>query len=241
MRKAPCFSRNRSTTVEQLDPATLRAVCRLQDTLLLGVTGGIASGKSVVARMLEEKGAPVIDFDVLAREVVEPDKPAWKQIVAYFGEQVLQEDRTLDRKKLSGIVFSDLEKKKKLESFTHPQIGLAFVQRLNEITEQDPEAVVQVVVPLLLEVNMQHLFHKILVVYVPRHVQIERLMQRDGISREEAETIVASQLPIDEKPGYADFVIRNEGDLERTREQVDRLWQDLKRVQEQERSRPVRA
>ena len=205
--------------------------------LLLGVTGGIASGKSVVARMLEEKGAPIIDFDVLAREVVEPEKPAWKQIVAYFGEEVLQEDRTLDRKKLSGIVFSDLEKKKKLESFTHPQIGFAFVQRLGEITERDPDAVVQVVVPLLLEVNMQHLFHKILVVYAPRRVQIERLMQRDGISRQEAETIVASQLPIDEKPGHADFVIHNEGDLERTKEQVDKLWVDLKRIQEEKRSR----
>jgi len=203
--------------------------------LLLGVTGGIASGKSTVARMLEEKGAPTIDFDVLAREVVEPDQPAWKQIVDYFGEQVLQEDRTLDRKKLSGIVFSDLEKKKKLESFTHPMIGLVFVQRLNEITERDPDAIVQVVIPLLVEANMQYMFHKVLVVHIPREVQIERLMKRDKISRDEAETIEASQMPIDEKVGYADFVIHNEGDLDKTQQEVDRLWEDLKNLQKKRR------
>jgi dephospho-CoA kinase len=205
--------------------------------LLLGVTGGIATGKTTVARLLEEKGAPIIDFDVLAREVVEPDRPAWKQIVAYFGEQVLQEDRALDRKKLSGIVFSDPEKKKKLEGFTHPMIGRVYIQRLTEIVARDPEAIVQVVVPLLLEVNMQHLFHKILLVYAPRKVQIERLTKRDGISTMEAEKIVASQLPIDEKVGYADFVIRNEGDLARTREQVDRLWLDLRKIQGEKRAR----
>ncbi len=201
--------------------------------LLLGVTGGIASGKTTVARMLEEKGAPIIDFDVLARDVVEPDQPAWKQIVAYFGEQVLLEDRTLDRKKLSGIVFTDLEKKKKLEGFTHPQIGILFLQQINEITEKDPDAIVQVVIPLLLEVSMQYMFHKILVVHVPHEMQIERLMGRDGIPREEAETIAASQLPIDEKVGYADFVIRNDASLEETQKQVDKLWEDLKRLQKE--------
>jgi len=204
--------------------------------LLLGVTGGIASGKSTVARMLEEKGAPIIDFDVLAREVVEPDQPAWKQIVAFFGEQVLQEDRALDRKKLSDIVFSDLEKKKKLESFTHPAIGLLFVQRLEEIAARDPDAVVQVVVPLLVEVNMQYLFHKNLLVYVPREMQIDRLARRDGITREAAEKIVASQIPIDEKVGYADFVIRNEGDLGETRKEVDRLWETLQRLQREKKA-----
>jgi len=216
----------------------LEAVRGNDGRLLLGVTGGIASGKSTVARMLEEKGAPIIDFDVLAREVVEPDRPAWKQIVAYFGEQVLTEDRTLDRKKLSGIVFADLEKKKKLESFTHPQIGLLFLERLGEITAKDPDAIVQVVVPLLIEVNMQYLFHKILVVHIPPDVQIRRLMERDGISRQEAQTIASSQIPIDEKVGYADFVIRNHASLAETRAQVDRLWEDLKRLQEERKAGP---
>jgi len=199
--------------------------------LLLGVTGGIASGKTAVANMLEQMGAPVIDFDVLAREVVEPGKPAWKEIVGYFGDQVLLEDGTLDRKKLSGIVFKDREKRKRLEGFTHPFIGAAYVQQADAIAAGNPDAIIQVVVPLLIEANMQHMFHKILVVYVPRETQIERLSQRDGIPREEAENILAAQLPIDEKVGVADFVIKNGGSLEDTRKQVETLWETLQELQ----------
>jgi dephospho-CoA kinase len=199
--------------------------------LLLGVTGGIASGKSTVARMLEELGAPIIDFDVLAREVVAPGMPAWKEIVEYFGKQVLQEDGDLDRKKLSEIVFRDMEKRKKLESFTHPRIGAEFVKRVSEISAKDPNAIIQVVVPLLLELNLQYQFHKILVVHIPQEMQVERLSKRDGISLEAAANILKSQLPIDEKVGYADFVIHNEGSLEKTREQVSELWKTLKEIQ----------
>jgi len=196
--------------------------------LLLGVTGGIATGKTAVANMLEEMGAPIIDFDVLARKVVEPEEPAWKEIVSFFGEQVLQEDRTLDRKKISGIVFSDIEKRKKLESFTHPRIREEFMKQVDEITSKTPDAVIQVVIPLLIEGHMQHMFDKILVVYTPRETQIERLALRDGISKQEAENIIASQLPINEKLGYADFVVNNEKTLDDARKQVEDLWQDLK-------------
>ncbi len=195
---------------------------------LLGVTGGIASGKTVVANMLEEMGAHVIDFDVIAREVVEPDKPAWKDIVEYFGEQVLLEGRSIDRKKLSGIVFGDLEKKKKLENITHPQIAVEFIRQVNDITSKDPDAIIEVVVPLMIEVDMQPFFHKIVVVYVPREIQIKRLCKRDGITEYEASNIVSSQLPIDEKVGYADFVINNEGSLQETRKQVEELWKKLR-------------
>lgn len=194
---------------------------------LLGVTGGIATGKSTVVSMLKEKGAPVIDFDLLARRVVEPDKPAWKNIVAYFGEQVLQEDRTLDRKKLADIAFGDLEKRKKIEGFTHPEIYGEFISELTEITSCTPDAIILVDIPLLIELNLQYLFHKLLVVYTPEEQQIQRLMARDGISRDEAVSRLKSQLPIDEKVGYADFVIHNEGSLEETRKQVDELWQKI--------------
>jgi dephospho-CoA kinase len=200
---------------------------------LLGVTGGIATGKTTVVDLLRTKGAAVIDFDLLARRVVEPDKPAWKDIVAYFGEQVLQEDRDLDRKKLSEIVFQDLEKRKKLESFTHPRIHGEFIQALNEIVSADPRAIVLVDVPLLIELNLQYLFHKLLVVYVPEEQQIRRLMERDGIGREEAAGRLKAQLPIEEKVGYADFVIHNEGSLEETGKQVDALWEKLKQLQEE--------
>ncbi len=201
--------------------------------LLVGVTGGIASGKTTVSNMLKEMGAPVVDFDVIAREVVEPEKPAWNQIVEYFGEQVLQEDRNLDRKKLSDIVFRDLEKKKKLESFIHPQIHVEFVRQINEIAASDPEAIIQVVVPLLIEINMQYMFHKLLVVYIPQEELMERLAKRDNISKEEAGTILANQLPIEEKTGYADFVIDNKGTIEETSIQVEKLWEELKKNQKE--------
>jgi dephospho-CoA kinase len=201
--------------------------------LLLGVTGGIATGKSTVVKMLRELGAPLIDFDVLAREVVEPEKPAWKDIVAYFGEQVLREDREIDRKRLSDIVFRDFEKRKKLEGFTHPRIFEAFIEQLNGIVEKDPDAIVLVDVPLLIELNLQYMFHKTLLVYAPQETQIERLMERDRISEEEAANRIKAQMPIDEKVGYTDYVIHNEQSLEETRQQALDLWQTLRKVQEE--------
>jgi dephospho-CoA kinase len=200
--------------------------------LLLGVTGGIASGKSTVSAMLEEKGAHLIDFDVLARRVVEPGRPAWEQIVAYFGRQVLKEDETIDRKALSAIVFKDMEKRKTLESFTHPRIHEEFVSEVNEIASRFSRPVIQVGIPLLIELNLQYIFHKVLVVYVPKAVQIERLSKRDGITIQEAENILRAQLPIEEKIGYGDYVIRNDGSLDETREQVEELWLKLKAFQE---------
>jgi dephospho-CoA kinase len=197
--------------------------------MLLGVTGGIASGKSYVSELLEEMGSPLIDFDKLARVVVEPGKPAFKQIVDFFGKQVLADDGTLDRKKLSDIVFSDMEKRKKLESFTHPAIYTAFFDGITAITKEQPDAVIQVAVPLLIELNLQFLFDKLLVVHVPAEVQVERLAKRDGITTEEAANILKSQLNIDEKLRFADFVIHNEGSREKTRRQVEKLWGEFKK------------
>ncbi|MFZ5570747.1 MAG: dephospho-CoA kinase [Thermodesulfobacteriota bacterium] len=209
----------------------LRAIRGNDQRLLLGVTGTIASGKTTVADMLVTMGAYLIDFDLLARKVVEPGQTAYNQIVDYFGRQVLQEDGTLDRPKLSGIVFRDLEKRKKLESFTHPQIAVAFILQLEQICSKDPAAIVQVVVPLMIEQNLQHLFHKLLVVYIPQEKLTRRLMERDKIGEEEARRIIASQIPIDEKVGYADYVIDNGDSLEKTREQAAALWETLQKVQ----------
>jgi dephospho-CoA kinase len=211
----------------------LEAIRGKDKRLLLGVTGGIASGKTTVANLLQEQGGHIIDFDVLARRVVEPGTPGFNDIVDFFGKQVLQEDGQLDRKKLSDIVFRDMEKRKKLESFTHPRIQTEFLQDLESITTKDPEAVVLVVVPLLIELNMQYLFDKLLVVYVPPEVQAERLMIRDSITREQAENILKAQLPIDEKVSYADFSIDNQGTEEETRKKVEALWAELKKVQKE--------
>jgi dephospho-CoA kinase len=213
--------------------AQLEKIRGKDNRLLLGVTGGIASGKTTVARMLEELGAPIIDFDVLARQVVEPGKPAWKEIVEYFGKQVLQEDDTLDRKKLSSIIFRDLEKRKKLESFTHPRINEEFVRQVNKIAKKFPEAIIQVVIPLLIELNLQYRFHKVLLVYLPEALQIKRLVERDGISEAEAANMMKAQLPIDEKVDYTDYVIHNEGSLEDTKRQVEELFEKLKKLQKE--------
>ncbi len=210
---------------------TIRMLRGTDNRLLIGVTGSIATGKSTVAAMLEELGARTIDFDVLSRVVVEPGKPAWKDIVAFFGEQVLREDQTLDRQKLREIVFSDLEKKKKLESFQHPRISEEFIELVKQYAGEDPNAVIQVVVPLLIEVNMQYLFHNILMVYASEDEQKKRLMNRDGASEEMAMNMIRSQLSVEEKKGFCDLIIDNSGSLEETRKQVEKLWQKLKKIQ----------
>jgi dephospho-CoA kinase len=204
--------------------------------LLLGVTGSIATGKTTVAMMLEELGARTIDFDVLSRVVVEPGKPAWKDIVAFFGEQVLNKDQTLDRDKLREIVFKDLEKKKKLESFQHPRIGEEFIKLVKQYADEDPEAIIQVVVPLLIEVNMHPLFHNLLMVYATEEEQKKRLMERDGSTEEMAMNMIRSQLSVEEKKGFCDLVIDNSGSLDETRKQVAALWKKLKQIQQEHKT-----
>ncbi|MGQ9860179.1 MAG: dephospho-CoA kinase [Thermodesulfobacteriota bacterium] len=215
----------------------LEALRGKDNRLLLGVTGGIASGKTTVANMLSELGAPIVDFDLIARKVVEPGQPALKEIVDYFGTQVLQQDGTLDRKKVSEIVFKDVEKRKKLEGFIHPRMGEEVLRQVNALAEKDPNAIIQMVVPLMIEMNLQYQCHKLLVVYIPEEMQIQRLMERDSITRDQAMAMLKAQLPIEEKLRYADFVIRNDGSLEETRRQVEELWAKLKEIQRQRASR----
>ena len=132
------------------------------------------------------------------------------------------------------MVFRDTEKRKKLESFTHPRIIEAFVGQLNEIVREDPDAIIQAVIPLMIESNLQHWFHKTLRLDLALEAaQVDRLVARDNITREEAARIIEAQLPIDEKKGYADFVIYNDNSLEDTRNQVERLWKQLKALQKE--------
>ena len=198
--------------------------------IIAGLTGSIASGKSAVAAGLVELGAHLIDFDLIARQVVEPGQPALAEIVDYFGRQVLDQDGALDRKKLSAIVFGDLEKRKKLEGFTHPRIYQEFFRQLEEIGARDPQAVIVVDVPLLVELNLMYLFEKNIVVYVSPQVQLERLMARDGIGQEQAGQIIGSQLSPQEKKGFGDFVVDNNGTPQETAAQVKELWQKLWRA-----------
>ena len=223
------MNKKRYSMVEHVGEA-LDIIRGKSDIILLGLTGGIASGKSTVAHMLGEMGCFVIDFDILSRRVVEPEKPAWQYIVDYFGGNILHDNGTIDRKKLSGIVFQDEKKREMLEEFIYPHIADEFIRQIKEIATEESGVVIQAVVPLLIEGNMQKLFHKVIVVYIPREKQIERLMERDVISRHEADNIIKAQMPIDEKIAHADFVINNENSLEETKEQVKDLWRSVRRL-----------
>ena len=202
-----------------------------EDLLLLGLTGGIATGKTVVAHMFGDLGAKLIDFDDLAREVVMPGKPAWKEIVHTFGEGILLEDRSLNRKKLREIVFQDTSKRLILEEATHPRIYRLFVARLKEIVITAPHAIVLSIIPLLFECRLQPWFHKILLVFAPRKRQIQRLMARDGLREDQAENILQAQMPIQEKKPLAHMVIDNSGPMEKTREAVAALWPIIEEMQ----------
>jgi dephospho-CoA kinase len=195
--------------------------------LNVGLTGGIACGKSTVARLLVEKGARLIDFDELARRVVEPDQPAWRQIVHTFGSEILNPDRTINRTKLGDIVFRDKGKRAKLNSIVHPAVFAAWCSRTQEIKETDPDAIILSDVPLLIEEGMQSVFDLLMLIYVSEEEQMDRLMKRNGLDREEAQQRLKSQMPIDDKLPFAQMVIRNQGTLEETRRMVDRAWQDL--------------
>ncbi|VEN72962.1 Dephospho-CoA kinase [Candidatus Desulfarcum epimagneticum] len=204
--------------------------------LALGVTGGVASGKSTVCAMLEEMGAPLVDMDVAARRVVEPGTEAFESIVALFGKGVLTPGGVLDRKKIGAIVFADPEKRKKLESLTHPAILRESAVWAGRLARKHPGAVIQMAVPLLIESGMMDMFDNILLVHIPPRMQARRLAERDQITLEEAGRVLKSQLPINEKIAHADFVIDNRGTVEETRKQVEGFWKTLKKNILKERS-----
>lgn len=207
---------------------TLNRICENSGALIIGLTGGIATGKSTVSRYFEKLGAVVIDFDVLARKVVEPDKESWKLIINYFGDNILNTDNSINRKKLSDIVFGDHFKREKLESFTHPHIWAEFLHHVGNAIARDKNCIIVAVVPLLIEGDMQNIFSKNVAVYAPQETQIQRLMERDKITREKAKDILSSQMPVDEKIHFADFIIKNEGSIDSTKEQIKNLWENLK-------------
>jgi len=194
---------------------------------IIGLTGGIATGKSTVVEILRRKGAFIIDADQLAREVVEPNQPAWQEIVKWLGDSILQPDRSLDRVKMADLVFGDPQKLKILNSIIHPRVGARILERTKEIEQKEPDAVIVYDIPLLIEAGMQEMADLILLVYAPRELQLKRLEERDGLNPEEAELRLAAQLAIDEKRKYAHQVIDNSGSLAETEKQVDRFWSNL--------------
>jgi dephospho-CoA kinase len=188
-------------------------------TLTIGLTGGIASGKSTVAKMLLELGIPVIDADQIAREAVEIGEEAYWQIVEKFGEEILQDDKTIDRAKLGAIVFNDEEKRKVLNSIVHPAVRKKMLEQKEQYIKSGAKTVV-LDIPLLFESKLTYLVDKVMVVFVDEHTQLERLMERNGFSKEEAEVRIRAQMPLREKITKADAVIDNNGSIEKTKEQL---------------------
>lgn len=195
--------------------------------LVWGLTGGIACGKSTVAKMIEDEGIPVFDADRIAREIVEPDQPGWKQIVAEFGEDVLAKDRSIDRAKLARIVFSDPEARRKLEAFTHPRIRDTIGQKILEAAGAGKELAF-VDAALMIETGWSHDFKGVVVVHCTPEQQLERLMKRDGMSEADAKKRVSAQMPLEEKKKAATHVILNDGNPVKTRRQVSDLLAKLK-------------
>ena len=189
--------------------------------LKIGLTGGIGSGKSTAAEQFLKLGAPVIDADVIAREIVEPGKPAFEAVIAAFGDQIVGEDGRLDRKALRNIVFADPEQKSRLESILHPQIYTEILHQLEQITY--PYCVV--VIPLLAESKRNYPLDRILVVDLPEELQIARTSTRDQESAKHVEQIIRSQASRQQRLSIADDVIENSGTPAALLENIDSLHQ----------------
>jgi dephospho-CoA kinase len=198
--------------------------------ITIGLTGGIASGKTTVSGMLVQKGAYLIDADLLAREVVEPGQPAWHEIVDWLGDSILLPDQKIDRTKLAELVFSDSIKLDRLNSIIHPKVGSLLIQRSKEIKEREPEAIIVYDIPLLVEAGMQKMVDMVLLVYVTRNIQLDRLQNRDGLCREDAELRLQAQMPLEVKKDFADYIIDNSNSLEETSRQVDLFWTELRQL-----------
>jgi len=193
----------------------------------VGLTGGIACGKSTVAQMLVHLGAHLIDFDKLAHEVQQPGKPAWKEIIIHFGKGILNQDETIDRVKLAQIVFADKKELKALNNIVHPHVFNLWQKRLDKIKRKEEHAIVLSDIPLLFEGKTQNLFDLTILVLISPEEQICRLMARNSMSREEAQVRLKNQMPIDKKIKLADIIIENKDTQEKTKKTVAKVWQDL--------------
>ncbi len=190
----------------------------------IGLTGGIATGKSTVSQMLVQRGAALIDADAIAREIMEPGHPVLAQVAQHFGQAVLLPNGQLDRKRLGSIVFSDPEQRKTLENITHPAIRSEMKKTMTELEASNPDRLVVADIPLLFESGLESLYDEIMVVYVPRGLQLERLMERDDLTQEDAEARLRAQMDIELKRERADILIDNSLGRKETELQIDDFW-----------------
>jgi len=195
--------------------------------VVAGLTGGIATGKSTVAAIFEEAGARLIDADRIAREAVRKGSPAHRDIVAHFGMDVLLGDGEIDRKRLAAIIFNNPAAQRALEHIVHPQVKQEVDRRVALIRRQAPDALIILDIPLLFEAGMQRGLDAVIVVYAPEHLQLARLMARDGLTEPEALARIRAQMPIESKRALATRVIDNAGSREQTRQQALEIYRQL--------------
>jgi dephospho-CoA kinase len=197
--------------------------------LRIGLTGGVASGKSTVASALRAHGAVIVDADAIAREVVRPDGPAYRGIVEAFGPSVVRPDGTLDRRALAARVFADEAARRRLNALTHPHIRRRMAEEAEQRSAEDAAPVIVFDIPLLLDTTdgRDLALDGIVVVYAGAETRVRRLMARDGMAEAEARRRLAAQVRLEDKVARADWVIDNSGTPERTQAEVDRLWRQL--------------
>lgn len=196
--------------------------------ILVGLTGGLATGKSSVARLFQDSGAYVIDADELARQVVQPGKPAWRDIVRAFGAQIVNPDRTLNRAALAEVIFRNEAKRRRLNAIVHPRVARAQARLTAAIAKKDPKAIILYDVPLLFEASVDKRMDKIIVVTADRATQIRRLMTRNGFTRAEALRRLRAQMPLREKIARADEVIDGTWSFAQTKGEVERIVSEFK-------------
>lgn len=196
--------------------------------LLVALTGGIASGKSTVARRLAEHGAVVVDADQVAREVVEPGEPALRRIAEEFGPEMIADDGTLDRAALGAVVFSDPEARQRLNAITHPAVLARSRARFAEAAAADPHAIVVYDIPLLVEAGRTDEFDLVVVVHAAAETRVSRMVELRGMTRDEALHRLRSQATDTERLAIADVVIDADGTLAETLAQTDALWENLR-------------
>lgn len=201
--------------------------------LHVGLTGGIASGKSLVAHVLRELGAFIVDADRIVYNLLEPDEPAWEEVRAHFGEAILLPNRRIDKRKLGDLVFSNETERAWLNGRLHPRVFDAFQSQIRGMRCRPAGTIVVLDAALLIETGYHEHMDRIIVVYAEQEQQIERLMARDCFTQEQALARVRAQMPLKEKRGYADFVIDNTGARESTETQVKSLFITLKQEAEQ--------
>lgn len=201
---------------------------------IIGLTGGIATGKSQVSSILSELGAMVIDADIVAREVVQKGLPAWQQLKDTFGEEYFLSNGELNRRKLGQLVFSHPDELAKLNSITHPAIKAKIEERINDLKVQGYNGIVVVDAALLLEAGWETMVDQVWVVDAPMEKRIERIMKRDNLTRDQALSRINSQMSQQERIAKADKIIYNNSDIDSLREQVQRIWNEtLKEINSQ--------